>query len=741
MNENLFHSLVKQASFGYALYETIADSNGLPVDYRFIEVNSVFGEAVGLKVKDLEGKTVSEVFSNVEKPEFNWIAFFKKIFVSKDSLEFEQYFEHLKKWFRIQVQSQGNGIFVVLFFDITEITKIHNALNESELNFRSIFNHTNDAIYIQDKKGIFLDVNTAATKMYGFSLEEMVGKFPDILSAEGRNDEVDVIGNISKAINGTPQKFVWWGKRKNGEIFPQEVILNKGTYYEKEVVYAIVKDVSEKYFALDALKASEDKYRSLTNQLPLGVYRTSTDGQLIFANSAFVNILNYDSAEEILQLNVNQLYANPIEREIQFKDSTSKGEIVQSEFQLRKKTGELIWVRDNCRFIYDKNGNLQYLDGVLEDITARKLTEDKLRKSEARFRSLFDQTHDAVFILDLNGYLIATNKRACEMLGYDEKEITGVSFNETPEDIEKNREIMQNLRMGEKVPLYERTFRRKDGKTLFTEVAVELVCDEAGKPVHVQSVIRDITERKQAEDDLKKSESKLRELNSTKDKFFSIIGHDLKNIFNGILNITDLLAQKTKVNDTEDIEVLCTLLNNTSKNGYSLLENLLHWARVQSGRIEFKPQPFMLKDIINTVVDLQKVILSEKNIFLHTNYDPNIQIFADRFMLETVLRNLISNAIKFSNSGGSVVIEAKQLNGFTRISITDSGIGISSENIPKLFRIETSFTTQGTNQEQGTGLGLILCKEFVDKHGGEIGVESQEGKGSTFFFTIPANNN
>jgi PAS domain S-box-containing protein len=739
MKESLFQSIIKRASFGYAFHEVVADIYGKSVDYRFLEVNSAFEELIGLEAYSLQGKTVKEVLNSIEKTKFEWTTFYENINLIENSedKEFEQYFESMNKWFKVQVQSPEKGYILTLLYDITERTNVRSALKESELSYRSIFNHASDAIYIQDKQGIFLDVNKAASEMYGYTREEMVGKSPSLLSAPGLNNEVLITDSISKAFNGTPQRFEWWGKRKNGEVFPNEVTINKGVYFGKDVVFAMARDITDRHIALNALKESEEKFKSLTNQLPIGVYRTTIDGQLVFSNPALAKILNFDSSDELLNLNVKNLYANTYDREKQLITSLENDEVFQSEFQLKKKNGELIWVRDNGRLIFDKNGKPEYFDGVIEDITQRKLTEEKLLKSEARFRSLFEQTHDAVFILDLNGYLLSANKRACEMFGYDEQEITNVSFNETAEDIEKNREIMQSLRTGEKFPLYERTFRSKEGKIIYTEVAVEIVCDAVGKPLHIQSVIRDISERKQAEDALRKSEAKLRELNSTKDKFFAIISHDLKNVFTGILGITNLLVNTNELNNSIDIQTLSSMLNDTASKGYTLLENLLHWARVQTGRIEFRPEPTILNDIIINIIDMQKLNINEKNLNTQIDVEMNYKINADNFMLETVLRNLISNAIKFSNNGGKIVVEAKQKNGTAHVSISDSGIGISTDNISKLFKIETSFTTKGTNQEQGTGLGLILCKEFIDKHKGRIWVESVEGKGSTFHFTIP----
>src|SRR4030066_428193 len=260
-----------------------------------------------------------------------------------------------------------------------KLEQMNTALAESELSYRSIFEYSTDAIYIQDGDGVFIDVNPAALRMYGYEKDEIVGFTPDKLAAPGRNDLKKTHDYISKAFNGEPQRFEWWGRRKNGEEFPKEIVLNRGRYFGREVVFAMARDITERLQVLEALKESEDKYRSLTDHIPVGVYRTTADGQLVYSNPALVRMLNYESAEELLKLNVRQLYANPANREDQINKSTKISGVIQSEFQLKKKTGELIWVKDNSRLLFDKKGNPLYFDGILEDITEKRVSEIQLQ--------------------------------------------------------------------------------------------------------------------------------------------------------------------------------------------------------------------------------------------------------------------------------------------------------------------------------------------------------------------------
>ncbi|WP_298287328.1 tetratricopeptide repeat-containing sensor histidine kinase [uncultured Lutibacter sp.] len=229
----------------------------------------------------------------------------------------------------------------------------------------------------------------------------------------------------------------------------------------------------------------------------------------------------------------------------------------------------------------------------------------------------------------------------------------------------------------------------------------------------------------------------LKQMNITKDKFFSIIAHDLKNPFNSIKGFTELLIENiNEYTEEKQLKFLKVVKGSTVKAS-SLLNNLLIWANSQSGNLKFNPQKIDLKVELANVISFLEIQAFNKDIKIANKIQDNIFLYADDNMLSTILRNLISNAIKFTQSEGRIEIISNTKNGFTKISIKDSGIGISEENLKNLFNIETKKSTLGTSNEQGSGLGLILCKEFVERHGGEIFVESELTLGSTFSFTLP----
>jgi signal transduction histidine kinase len=236
---------------------------------------------------------------------------------------------------------------------------------------------------------------------------------------------------------------------------------------------------------------------------------------------------------------------------------------------------------------------------------------------------------------------------------------------------------------------------------------------------------------------LSDSEATLKELNATKDKFFTIIAHDIKNPLSAYRSITKMLANSFyELSEQQKLEYIRGI-NRSSENLFELFQNLLQWSTSQSGTMQFKPQEIDLGILAFKAVTLLQEGAAKKNIQIALNVKTDTYAYGDINMVSTVLTNLLSNAIKYSNDGGSVKITASDTGKFIQIAVSDNGIGITREDIEKLFRVEIDHKTIGDSEEKGTGIGLILCKEFVSRNGGEIGVESEFGKGSTFHFTLP----
>jgi signal transduction histidine kinase len=244
-------------------------------------------------------------------------------------------------------------------------------------------------------------------------------------------------------------------------------------------------------------------------------------------------------------------------------------------------------------------------------------------------------------------------------------------------------------------------------------------------------------ELKQQNEKLKQSEKQLKELNTTKDKLFSIIAHDLRSPFNSILGFSEPLDETEKDAFNKESAHNLEIINATAKKTLALLDNLLNWAKSQIGQINYEPERIILSSVILEIIEISNPTAQIKNITINYSQLNNIEVFADPNLFKSILLNLICNAIKFTHNNGRIDIEAKLISKQVEISVTDNGVGMSQEILNKLFKIDSGITLNGTANEKGSGLGLLICKEFVEKHGGRIWVESEIRKGSRFVFTIP----
>jgi len=381
------------------------------------------------------------------------------------------------------------------------------------------------------------------------------------------------------------------------------------------------------------------------------------------------------------------------------------------------------------------------------DINKRMQIEEELSESERKYRLLAQNSSDVIWTLDNEYHFTYISPSIYQLRGLTPEEAMRETIQETIQETmtPDSQEIVTKAILdgieNEKVKNYipqrvEIEQYHKDGHLIWVEISNRAMINDNGEKIGYIGISRDISKRKISENALRQSEAKLLELNAQKDKFFSIIAHDLKSPFSSIMGFSELLVDKINKNDFRGIEKYAQIIGQSSQQAMDLLMNLLEWSRSQTGRMEFKPENFDLHDLINENKSIFDVIASQKKITIHENLPSELSVFADKLMISTVLRNLISNAIKFTKQDGEIRISAEKKSKEIHIYISDNGVGIKEKRLKNLFRIDENESTSGTNNEKGTGLGLILCKEFVEKHGGKIWVESEEGKGSTFYFSL-----
>lgn len=334
-----------------------------------------------------------------------------------------------------------------------------------------------------------------------------------------------------------------------------------------------------------------------------------------------------------------------------------------------------------------------------------KLLEEKKQLEEDRVSIDQKINRSRRRTIDLFGKMIDV-KKAQKIIEWQNEELEA-----------KNKEINQQKKS------IERTYQK------FRERTIDLF----GKMIDLKKAYKIIQFQNE---EIEKQRKLLHESNISKDKFFSILAHDLKNPIAGFLGMTEMMAKKKSDLSSDIQEAFTESLYENSKQLYSLLENLLNWARSQTGSIHLEKKVYPLDELITDVISQVNTNAQLKHVNINTNI-PDLKIIADSDTLKTVVRNLLSNAIKFSKPGGSINIQAQKTDCFVSLTITDFGVGMSNEQISKLFKIEHTLTQVGTANEKGTGLGLILCKEFMELNGGSIKAASEVNKGSTFTIAIP----
>jgi len=602
--------------------------------------------------------------------------------------------------------------------------------------FNALFASKNFGILLTNTEGRLYKCNDTAFKMMGYTKEEFVNlanaeiTHPDDIKAT--EDCFNDFLNGNKNNRHIEKRYV----RKDGSSFWAELSVNPIYNSKNEIIafFCLIMDITERKNADERVRLLSHTMKSLSECVSV----TDTEDKIIFVNEKFLKTYGY-TEDELIGKNISIVRSpnNDPEYIKKILPATKNGNW-HGELLNRRKDGTDFPISISSSAVKNERGKIVALVGIATDITERKQTEKALAESEKKYRNLVESIPDGVYRSTPDGKFIDANPAMYKMLGYANKEeLFAVDIKKQLYFDVSDRESAILQEELEEIAVYP--LRKKDGSKLWVEDHGWLVMDEQNNIRYHEGILRDVTERRAAEILLKKNAEELRDLNATKDKFFSIIAHDLKSPFNSILGFSDLLINNFSDYDKDEIEKYLRTIESSSKQAFELLENLLVWARSQTGSIHYQPETIELKSIIHENINLLTNQAERKNIQIFSTITDEAFVNGDRNMINTILRNLLANAIKFTPQFGKIFVSLILNDESYEISIKDNGIGIAEENIPKLFRIDSKFSTLGTEKEKGTGLGLILCKEFVEKHGGKIWARSELGKGSTFIFSLKSN--
>ncbi len=516
----------------------------------------------------------------------------------------------------------------------------------------------------------------------------------------------------------------------------------KGKVTESDKVTGVMADISDEKDFSERLFNSQRFFKGIIEDQSELICRFRPDGTVTFVNRAFARFFRI-SAEGFIHHLLTEVFSEKDYLKIRksLKCIRPSKQFVNHEQKIIRDEGEPSVLHWTIRAIYGKDELPEEYQLVGRDVTEIESSREALRRSEEMFRLIAENSNDIISIHPENGSIEYVSPSVKHILGYIPDDLTGSPGIKLvyEEDLGELQACKKNLTRSVDPVLL--TFRLKDyyGNLIWFESMVQRQFNNNGEATgKVIAVSRNIQRRKLVEEQQKLTEQQLKEANITKDKFFSIIAHDLRSPFTSILGFTRLLSDEYDDFSDEERKSMVKQIQNSTESTFQLLDNLLAWAKTQLGRTIYNPETFTLESLVNESVKQTTPQAQIKGITISCEKIEDISLYADQNMIRTVLRNLLSNAVKFSFPKENIELETNLLNHQLTISVTDHGTGIKPEVLDKLFSLtEQATTTKGTANEKGTGLGLILCKEFVERNGGNINVKSKVGKGSTFSFTLP----
>ncbi len=747
--------------------------------------------------------------------------------------------------------------------DITDRKLAEIELQENKDNLQSIFDSVSEAIYVIDKNGTFIDVNKGAEKMYQYSREELIGKSPESVSAPGLNN-LEEVNRILQSVfeNGIPLSLEFWALRKDGEIFPKEVVANRGKYKGQEVLIATARDISNRKKNEIALRKTQEKLNNIFNLANSGIILADVKGNFLEFNNWWLKMTDYSQEEFNKLKNFSLTHPDDLAKSKIWLSKIKNGEIDKYQIEKRylRKDGTFFWGESSVSAIKDKDNKITSTIGIVTDITERKLAEEALRESEEKYRGLVENSPDGIVtyfqdkityvnsealrIVKANSYDQIIGKCVLDFIHPDSKEsviqrmkevilddnasqiveeklitISGepvyaelkaiptlfehqnavqVIVHDITERKHTQDKIKQLSQAVEQSPVaivitnkigiieyvnpkfiettgysYEEIIgsnprvlksghttqneykhlwetissgnewygefhnKKKDGTYYWESASISPILNSQGEITHYIAIKEDITERKLIEQQLIKAKEKAEESDRLKLAFLANMSHEIRTPMNGILGFTELLKDQNLSIDVQQEYI--KIIEKSGKRMLNIINDIINISKVESGQIEITPSETNLNEQCEYLLTFFKPEAAHKNISLFLTKELSSKdtfIKTDREKLYAILTNLIKNAIKFTNEG-TIEFGCVKKGKYLEFFVKDSGMGISDSQQKIVFERFRQANDTTTRSHEGSGLGLAISKAYVEMQGGKIWVESKEGVGSTFYFTLP----
>ena len=658
----------------------------------------------------------------------------------------------------------GHGVFAPdgslrfiegLNLDMTRQKQAEEALRASERRFRVFVDHAADAFFLTDEKGRVLDVNRRACESLGYTRDELIGMTPfDFVDLEPTVFE----DRIRQLHSGEAVAFESRHRRKDGSVFPVETRAKSFREGGRQFLVSLARDVTDRKQAEEALRESEQRWRSLTEALPQLVWSATPDGTCDYFSSQWTEHTGIAEADLLGWQWLETLHPDDREPTRRFwLESVAGHHAYDIEYRVRHRDGEYRWFKTRGVPIRDTGGNIVKWFGTCTDIT-------ELRQSEGRFRGIFENAAVGIAQTHPSGRFLRVNEKFCSIVGYTREELLQKTFKDIthPDNVAIGVSALAALLRGESLSIeHEKRYVRKDGSTVWVELFVSLQRDAAGEPAYAIAVIQDISERKRLDAELRQAKEAAEAANRAKDEFLANVSHEIRTPMNAILGMTDLVLDTPL---EEDQRQSLKMVKSSADSLLGIINDLLDFSKIEAGKLELEPADFSVRAALGDTLRALAVRAHRKGLELIYQVQPDVPdaLVGDAGRLRQVLLNLVGNAVKFTDEGEVVVtVEGMRDEGRgmkedqepstliphpsslipsegevgLRFTVRDTGIGIPAEQQERIFRAFEQEDTSTTRKYGGTGLGLTIASRLVALMGGTITVDSAPGRGSTFAFT------
>lgn len=758
---NLFEELVNHIPVGIQIF----DKNGLTVFINEAQLDFLVLKDASAAVGQFN--VLTDPFSKSNGS----AEFYKKVYKTKkeDFRKFEVNFNiQSNKWQTAfgkryikehvtPILFSANEISFVFatIVDITEDEESNSEPFNREQRFRSIFENAVAGIAFTDSNGGIILANKSFENITGYGSNEIIGKrFSDITYHDDLEKESELVRCAIESKTDTcrlEKRYVRKDKTVVWVDVSIAVIRDKNDVPINFV--GVVKDINLKKQAESELADTHEFNKTIIDTSPVGIVTVDVSGQIIFANRRAENLLGL-SKENIRQRAYNapdwkitDFNGLPFpEQELPFIRVMKEMRPVHNvQHAIELTNGEKIFLSINASPQIGPDSEFSGMIATIENITSKVKADIKIKENNNFLNAIISNAAEGLCVChNCENYPFVNftvwNDEMTSITGYTMQEINNLGWYQTlypdPEVRERAMNRMTNMRLGDNITGEEWLITRKGNKQRLVSIASSIISVQ-GDEVHVMALINDITEKQKTKTELERVNKNLKELNDSKDRFLAILAHDLKGPLGASFSLSELLHEKIKNGDFENAIEHMNQIRNSVKRSFDLLNDLLEWSIAQTNKADFNPIEINLENIIDKTIEALAVVSTGKSIRIYKEITNETSVIADEDMIFTIIRNLISNAIKYSLEGGEIKIKVVGREKEMLVSVIDEGVGIEKTRLEKLFRIDENISTPGTSNEKGTGLGLLLCKELVEYHNGKIWVESEVRKGAIFNFSIP----